>query len=130
MAHQMSGPLRRHHENIDVLRRLDEPEMDSKSVRKSEILTGLHGRCDFTFVHARRKFVGNQNHDNLALFRGLPHGQHAEPGLLRLRDGSTCALQSDHNVSARIMACACPCDPNPITAIFLFWMYFKSASLS
>ncbi len=71
-------------------------------MRKSEVLPGLHGRCDFAFVHARRKFVGNQNHHNLGLFRGLPHGQYAQPGLLRLRDGSTCVLQTHNDVAARI----------------------------
>src|SRR6267378_6443517 len=100
MAHQMSGPLRRYHENIDVLRRLDEPEMDSKSVRKSEILAALHGRRDFAFIDPRRKFVGNQNHHNLTLLRGLPYGQHSEPGLLRLRDGSTRVLQTHNDVAA------------------------------
>src|SRR6267378_8302587 len=98
MAHQMSGPLRRYHENIDVLRRLDEPEIDSKSVRKSEILAGLHYRSDFAFINPRCKFVGNQNHHNLALFRGLPYGQHPEPSLLRLRDGSTRVLQTHNDV--------------------------------
>src|SRR5882762_5060450 len=100
MANQMSGTLRRHHEDIDVLRRLDEPEMDSKSVRKSEILTGLHGRCDFAFIDPRRKFVWNQNHHNLTLFRGLPYGQHPEPSLLRLRDGCTRVLQTHNDVAA------------------------------
>ena len=102
MAHQMSGPLRRDHENIDVFRRFDEPEVNRETVSERQILSGAHDWRDFAIVDARRQLIGGKYHDHIGFFRRLPYGQHAQPGLLRLRDGCTRALQPDDDVASRI----------------------------
>src|ERR1700681_4436645 len=102
MAHEMSRSLGRDHKNIDVLRRLDESEMNAEAMRKSEILSSLHRRGDVAFVYSRRELVGDEDHDNLAFFRRLPHGQNAQARFLGLRDGGARALQPYNDVAARI----------------------------
>src|SRR5258708_17302674 len=107
MAHEMCGPFWRNHENIDVFRRGNEPEMNSEAVRESQILARFHGGRDFAFVNSRREFVGGENHDKLALFPRLPPQQHSEPPPFYLCDGFTPALLSHPNLAPPIPPLHC-----------------------
>ena len=70
----MAGALGCYHRNVNVLGRLDAPEMDIEAVSEHEHVSGLKVRLDVFLVHVGLKLVIYQDHDDISLFGSLGSG--------------------------------------------------------
>ena len=81
-ADRMTGALRRNHDDVDVLRRLDRLEVNGKSVTEEQGMTGVEIRCDVLLVDLGDGEVGNGNEDHISLLYGLGSVKNFEAELL------------------------------------------------
>src|SRR6202050_5194475 len=98
----MAGTLRRDHENVDVLGRLDETEMDIEAVAKGEILAGLERGRDFFFVNLATQLIGHQDHYDVGLHRSLGGIENLEAVLLGFFHRGASRTQSNPNIHSAI----------------------------
>ena len=64
----MTRSLRSDHGNVNVSRRFDLSEMDSKAVCEHEHITFFQVRLNIFFVHSCLFLIVDQNHDDISLF--------------------------------------------------------------
>ncbi len=77
-AHGVAGALRRHHQHVEVLARLDEVEMDVEAVREHQRRAVLHVGRELGAVDVGLKLVGRQHHHDVGPFGGVRHAHHLE----------------------------------------------------
>jgi hypothetical protein len=100
--HQMARPLGRDHEDVDVLRRLDEAVVDREAVREGEVLARRHGLGHVARVDVGRDLVGHEHHHDVGLRGGPRRGQNLQPRLLGLGARGAPRLEPDGHVAARV----------------------------
>ena len=91
-AHQVAGPLRRDHRDVDALGRRDRPEVDVEPVREHQHVAGFEVRPDVVGVRLGLRRVGQDHHDDVGLAHGVGRVEHAQARVLgdlaRLRAGT------------------------------------------
>ncbi len=99
-AHEMSGSLRRDHEDVDVVRRNDFFEVHAESVREGQRGAGTKIRRDLVSIDARRQLVGDVHHHDVGDARGLGCRAHGQSLRLSLRARRTILAQADDDFVA------------------------------
>ena len=89
-ADEMARALRRDHDHVDVLRRLDRLEVDGEAVGEEERLALLEIRLDVLLVNARDGDVGHGDENDVGFLHRLGGGQHLEAEFLRRRESTCC----------------------------------------
>ena len=74
MPHEMSGPLRRHHEDVYIFRRFDEPIVNRETVRERKKLSGRHRLGYIARVNVGCNLIRHKHHDNVGLGCSLGYG--------------------------------------------------------
>ena len=97
-AHGMTRPLRRDHDDVEVLAWFDQAEMHVKPVREGERGAVLHMGRQFVMVDLRLMLVGRQHHDHVGPFRRLGVRQNLEPGPFRLGARRGAFAQRDRDI--------------------------------
>ena len=79
-AHRVARALRRDHQHVEVLARLDQVEVDVEAVREHQRRALLHVRRELVAVDVGLQLVRRQHHDDVGPFRGLGDRQHLDAG--------------------------------------------------
>ncbi len=99
----MARAFGRDHRDVDARRRGDQPETDVEPVREEHRIAVGEVRSDLALVHGRLLRVGQQDHDEVRVGRGLGHGDDTEAGRLRLGARGRPGPQPDPHVDAGIV---------------------------
>ena len=75
-THGVAGPLRRHHQHVEIRARLDQVEMDVEAVREHQRRAVLHIGCEFVAVDVGLQLVGRQHHHHVGPFGGARDVEH------------------------------------------------------
>ncbi len=132
-AHDVAGPLRRHHDDIDVLRGHDGLEMNAEAVREEERFALGQIRRDVLLVGGGLLRVGEPDQDHV----GTPHGLggiiHRKSILLGDLAALAAGIQANDDFAPAVLeiqGMGVPCEPKPRTARVLPLRTERSASLS
>ena len=101
--HEMAGSLGGDHEDIDVGRRHDLPEVDVEAVGEGDGVSGLQLRADIGLVDAALHLVVDQDHDDVAGARGLGHGGNLESRPLGLGPPGAALAEADDDADAALL---------------------------
>ena len=97
-AHRVAGALGCDHDDVDVLGRLDQAEMDVQAMREGEGGTRLHPARDIVVVDRRLMLVGRKDHQYVGPFGGLGIGHHLEASALSLLARGRAFAERDRDV--------------------------------
>ena len=103
-ADHVPGALGRDHDDIDVLRRLDQAEMDAEAVAEEERTCPCvrFGR-DVLLVDAGLLHVGQADHDDVGAAHGLGGVENLEAVLLGDRAGLGAGIEADDDLAAAVL---------------------------
>ena len=97
-AHQMARALGRDHEDVEVLARLDQVEVDVEAVGESQCGAFAHVGGQMLAVKVGLQLVRGQDHDDVGPGRGLGRGHDLDAGLLGLLGAGRSGPQPDPDV--------------------------------
>ena len=97
-AHRVSRPLRRDHEDIQVLARLDQVEVDVQAMCKSERRAFAHVRFQMVAIERPLVLVRRQNHDDIGPFRRFARVEDLETRLFGLGRAGGAGTESDSDI--------------------------------
>src|SRR5262245_37756535 len=100
--HEMPGPLRRHHEHVDVRGGHDLLEVDVEPVAERQVLPLRQPRRDLVLVDLRALLVGDEHHDDVGLTRRCGRIHHPQADGLGLPPGRAVGAQADPDVTAAV----------------------------
>src|SRR5690606_21883036 len=101
-ADQVPRPLRRHHRDVDVGRRLDEAVADVEAVAEEQGVALLQVRRDLLGVDLPLLGVGRQDHDQVGFLDRLSGRQHPQAFFLGLGLGLGALVQTDADVDTGV----------------------------
>jgi hypothetical protein len=99
----VAGRLRRDHEHVDPLGRLDAAVVDVEAVPEAEGRAGRHVLGDLLLVHVLLVLVRDEEHDHVAPRSGRVHVHHREALLFGLRAGRGAGAQAHGHVDAAVV---------------------------
>src|SRR5690606_29551730 len=102
-AHGVAGGLGSHHDDVDVIARLNLTVVDVEAVSKGQHGAGLDVGGDVVAVDLSDVLVGQQDHDEIGGLHGVAHFLNLQAGILGLGPGGAALAQADHHVHAGIM---------------------------
>ena len=102
-AHYVTRALGGAHDDVDVLGRRYVAVVDVEAVGEGQRVPRLEVRGDELLVHLGLELVGNQDHDEVGLFRSGGHVGHLEPRLLGGLDGLGPLAQPDAHVASGVL---------------------------
>src|SRR5262245_12144170 len=101
-AHQVTWPLRGHHEHVDVGRRHHLLEVDVEAVAEGQVLAGGQPGRDLLLVDLGALLVGHQHHDDVGLLGGGGRVDHPQALGLRLAARRAVRAEPDAHVAAAV----------------------------
>jgi hypothetical protein len=97
-AHGVARALRRDHQHVEVLARLDQVEVHVEAVREGEGGAVLHVGVQLVAIDVALQLVGGQHHHDVGPLGGLGRGHDLEASPFGLLGGSRTGLQGDDDV--------------------------------
>ena len=95
-SYGVSGALGSYHDNVDILSRLNEVEVDVKSVSEHKNVAILHMRSNLLVVDICSELIGNEHHYDISSLCSLFNLHHLEVGV------SSCEVSSLLPMSASL----------------------------
>ena len=99
-AHRVAGALRRDHDHVDGLLRLDQVEVHVEAVGEGDGRTVTDVRRDLVAVDVGLEFVGRRHHQQVGPLGGLGHGHDLQAVGLHLLGGGRTCLERNHEVGS------------------------------
>ena len=106
---RVTRALRRDHDDVDVLRRLDAAEVNVKAVCKCQGLALGQVRLNALFVQCSLLFIVDENHDDVRSLCSLGACHDLEALCLGLCPALGAFIQTDNNVNAAVLQVQCMC---------------------
>ena len=102
-TNEVTGALRRDHDDVDALGRRDALEANVEAVRERERLAVGEVLLHMFVVDLLLFGVGRQHHDDVGPLRRVGERLHVETGFFRLGDRRRAVAQSDDHVDAGVL---------------------------
>jgi hypothetical protein len=97
-AHRMARSLRRHHQNVDGLLRLDQAEMHVEAVGEGNRRAIADIRSNLVAIDVGLQFVRRRHHHQVGPFGDVGHRHHLEAVGFDLLGGRRAGLETDGDV--------------------------------
>src|SRR5690606_9920851 len=101
--------LRRHHDDVDVITRLNLTVVNVEAVCESQYGARFDVVCNVVAVHLTDVLVRQQDHNQVSNLDCLSDFLNLEAGILGLGPGCTALAQAHNHVHARLMQVECVC---------------------
>src|SRR5690606_35640397 len=108
-AHGVTRSLRSHHDDVDVITRLNLAVMDVEAVCESEHSARLDVGGNVVTVDLSDVLVRQQNHDQVGGFDRVGNFLNFQAGVFGLGPGCTTFAQTHHHVHAGVVQVECVC---------------------